>query len=131
MLFRYQRTVLAVTTATNEDQTGDTYAVLPNEELGEAAEPPSYRVWFILTQSGGASSPTTDCVLQGSPDGTNFATLKSATQVTTSTTSVEWKELEGLSAYVRVKSTLGGGTKPNHALKVVLASTRPFKLQEV
>ena len=48
---------------------------------------------------------------------------------TTATTQTEFKEVEALGAYVRAKTTLGGGTKPNHTAKVIVACTHPFTLQ--
>lgn len=131
MHYRFQKTLLSVTTATDEDQDGDTYAIIPQEQDKDASELPRYRAWIVLTQTGGASSPTTDCTLQTSPDGTNFATVTSATQVTSSTTQTEFKELEALGAYIRAKTTLGGSTKPTHTAKVVVACTHPFTLQVV
>lgn len=129
MHYRFQKTLMNITTATNEDQEGDTYAIIPQEQDNSASELPRYRIWIVVTQTGGASSPTTDCTVQTSPDGTNFALVTSSTQVTTATTQTEFKEVEALGAYVRAKTTLGGGTKPNHTAKVIVACTHPFTLQ--
>jgi hypothetical protein len=128
-LFRHLRTLLAVSEATAEAQAGKTYAVLPSDGDGVGDHQQSWRAFIDISQSGGDTSPTTDCELQTSHDGKSWITAAKATQLTEDGEGHELKELSALGPYVRAVTTLGGGSAPNHKVTVKLASTGPFSTQ--
>ena len=125
-LYRHLRTLLTVSEATAEAQTGKTYAVLPSDGDSVGDHQQSWRAFIDLTQSGGDTSPTTDCALQTSHDGQSWITVASATQLTEDGEGHEIKDLSVLGPYVRAVTTLGGGGAPSHTVTVKLASTGPF-----
>ena len=127
--FRHVHTVLAMTEAKTENQAGSALRLSTGETDRDTDTEQLFRVFFDVEQSGGASSPTTDAVLQTSHDGSSWFTLVGATQVTSSTTTHEWKDVPAIGPWVRATTTLGGGTKPSHTVKVKLTSTAPFKLR--
>lgn len=127
-LYSNQATLLETESATDVDQTGTTYVIVPDEGDSVPDHSQEYRAWFITTQTGGASSPTTDCLVETSPDGDTWVTVASATQLTADGGVGEWKDLAELGSYIRVRTVLGGGTKPEHTAKVILASTGSLRL---
>ena len=128
-LFRNVQTLFTMAEASGENQAGTSHRVVPNEgdNINDTAQ--MFRVFFDVQQIGGASSPTTDTNLETSHDGTSWFKLVGATQVTTETTAHEWKEVPVVGPFLRVTTSLGGGTKPTHKVTVKLASTAPFKLR--
>ena len=128
-LFRHLRTLLTVSEATDEAQTGKTYAVLPSDGDSVGDHQQSWRAFIDISQSGGDTSPTTDCALQTSHDGDSWITAASATQLTGDGEGHEMKELAALGPFVRAVTTLGGGSNPSHTVTVKLASTGPFSTQ--
>ena len=126
--FRHVRTVLAMSKAKTENQSGETLRLVPGEGDGVNDTSQLFRVFFDVVQSGGASSPTTDVSLETSHDGSSWIKLVGSTQVTADATTHEWKEVTCVGPYVRATTTVGGGTKPSHQVTVKLASTAPFKL---
>ena len=127
-LYRNVKPVLSLSEAANTNQTGQTLAILPENCGTEGDESPTFAVFFDVTQNGGSSSPTTDVRLQTSHDGDTWITVASATQLTANGEVHELVELDKLGPFVRAVSVLGGGAKPNHTVKVVLASCSPFRL---
>jgi len=130
-LHRHTATLLEVTEATSEDQTGSTWAVLPSEGDGVADPSQGFGVFITATQDGGATSPTTDVTVETSVDGDNWVEVASATQLTADGTQTEMDTIDNLGPYVRATTTLGGGTAPDHTVSVVLTSDAPFKLVQV
>lgn len=130
-VYRNVHTLLAVTEATDQAQTGTTYAVLPQDgdKLNDAQQ--GWYAFFDLTQSGGATSPTTDAVLETSHDGTNWVPAVSATQLSQDGEGHEFKAITALGPYVRAITAVGGATAPNHTATVKLASNGPFRLKAV
>lgn len=130
-IFRNVHTLLEVSDATDEAQTGSTYAVLPQDgdKLNDAQQ--GWHAFFDLTQSGGATSPTTDAILETSHDGTNWVEVVKATQLTQDGEGHEFKAISALGPYVRAVTAVGGATAPNHTATVKLASNGPFRLKAV
>lgn len=111
------------------DQTGSIYTC--QYTAPDGGKNVGWAVGFVVTQSGGASSPTTDCALQHSIDKTNWIDVEVSTQLTADGTAKEITAIAALGPYFRVITKLGGGTKPTATAKVVLACTGPFKLTAV
>ena len=126
---RHKALLLAVTPATDEDQVGSTYAVLPADGDRQGDSDQAFRVFLHGSQSGGATSPTTDIRLETSDDKTNWVVAASAAQMTQDGSIHEFKAVTALGPYVRAVTQLGGGTKPNHTASVVLVSNGPFRLR--
>ena len=127
-IYRSAHALLAVTSETDSPQTGTAYTVLPEEADGISDANQSFKAFFDVTQSGGATSPTTDVHLQTSHDGTNWVNVVSATQLTADGAVHEFKDVSAIGPFVRAVSALGGGTAPNHTVTVKLASNGPFRL---
>lgn len=127
-LYRHLQTLLAVTTPTNQAQTGTGYLILPTESLTDESEH-DFRAFFDASQTGGATSPTTDVYVQTSHDGINWINVGNMTQLTTTAERHEFISIGNLGPYVRAMSVLAGGTLPSHAATVRLASDRPFRLK--
>jgi hypothetical protein len=127
MLYRYPNTLLDIS-AQSEAQTGAAYAVVPasNDDQSDSEQP--FRVAFHAKQSGGASSPTTDVVLQTSADNEHWADVIGATQLTADGEVDEISTSVALGPFVRAVTRLGGGTLPAHSAKVVLLSTGNYRL---
>ena len=130
-IYRHIATLLDVTTATDQAQTGSAYAVLPLDGDRQNDAQQGWRVFFDATQSGGATSPTTDVVLETSHDGTNWVQVAQATQLTADGEVHEFAAVSALGPYVRASTVLGGGTPPSHTATVKLASSGPFRLKGV
>ena len=130
-IFNNAHTLLDVTQATNQAQTGSIYLLLPASGDGVPSTAQSLRVFFDGSLSGGASSPTVDVRLQTSHDKASWISVQSMTQLTASGQRHEFVPVSALGPYVRAVSELGGGTLPNHTAKVVLASNGGFTLRKV
>ncbi len=130
-VYRHLVTLLDVTTGTDKAQTGGTYAVLPLDGDRQSDAQQGWRVFFDATQSGGATSPTTDVVLETSHDGTNWVQAVKATQLTQDGEIHEFATVIALGPYVRAITAVGGGTAPTHTATVKLASNGPFRLKGV
>lgn len=130
-LFRNSHILLTVAVASNVAVTGDKKRIVPLDADGVADKDQAFRVFFDLTQEGGADSPTTDAYLETSHDGTSWVQAAKATQLTTNAAGHEFAEVAALGPWVRARTALGGGTPPNHTAKVVLASTAPFRLSSL
>ncbi len=126
-VYSFKKALLAVTSAVNTDQSGVSHAVLEGGREEELA----FKVWFDLTQAGGATSPTVKAALQTSHDGTKWATVVESTQLTADGSLSEWKVATDLGPFVRVVTILGGATKPDHTASAYLMSHSPFKLKAV
>ncbi|MFH1466429.1 MAG: hypothetical protein ABIO70_18745 [Pseudomonadota bacterium] len=127
-LFRNVHTLLSVAEATDEGVTGEKKRIVPNDGDGVPDNAQAFRVFFDLSQEGGADTPTTDAVLETSHDGTAWVQAAKATQLTTNADGHELVEAAALGPWVRARTTLGGGTPPDHKATVVLASSAPFRL---
>jgi hypothetical protein len=130
-LHRHSAVLFALTEASAEAQTGSSYAVLPADGDGQADSAQGFRALISATQSGGATSPTTDVKVETSADGTNWVEVAGSTQLTADGSTYEFKALEALGPLVRARTALGGGTLPSHTAKVVLVSNGPFRLKKV
>ena len=76
-----------------------------------------------LTQSGGASSPTSQILIQTSPDKDAWIDVAEGTQLTADGTKDEIKDPTlPLLRYVRAKTVVGGGTAPTHSAVVWIAA---------
>lgn len=127
-IYRHLQPLINVTTPTNQAQTGTTYLILPVEGAADESEQ-EFRAFIDASQSGGATSPTTDVFIQTSGNGTNWINVGNMTQLTSSTERHEFVAVAHLGPYVRVVSVLAGGTLPNHTVSVKLASDRSFRLR--
>jgi len=130
-IYRHVATLLEVTTGTDQAQTGSSYAVLPvdGDRMTDAQQ--GWRVFFDATQSGGATSPTTDVLLETSHDGTNWVEITRATQLTADGETHNFAVVSALGPYVRASTLVAGGTAPTHTATVKLASNGPFRLKGV
>lgn len=127
-MFRNLKTLLSVTEAVALDQTGTRYAILPSEEDGVADHQVSWRAFIDVAQAGGETAPTTDVALETSHDATSWVNICSATQLTGDGAGHEFKEITAIGPFVRARTILGGGTKPNHTVTVKLACNASFAL---
>ena len=127
------RNIAEVTTAVATNQTGTTYRIESNAEDGVKDHEQDFQVYFYGNQSGGASSPTSQMVLQTSPDNVNWYDVTASTELTATGDLAETKDVDGapLLKYVRAKTTLGGGTNPNHTCEVRLVSNGSFRARLV
>ncbi len=127
--------ILLAVAATAEDQTGSTYQVLPASEDAVQDGDHGIQVYFGLTQSGGATSPTAQAKLQTSLDKTNWIDVVSSTQLAADGSKYETKDATNaavpLLTYVRAVTVLAGGTKPSHTADVRLVASAPFRLKKV
>ncbi len=127
-IFRHLQTLINVTTPSSQAQTGTTYLVLPVEGVADESEQ-EFRAFIDASQSGGASSPTTDVFIQTSGNGTNWINVGNMTRITATGEQHEFVAVGHLGPFVRVISVLAGGTLPNHTVTVKLASDRSFRLR--
>lgn len=126
-------TLMNVTEATNTAQTGTSYKVSGTYGDDVAEFQQNVHVYFAATQTGGATSPTTQIKLQTSMDNTNWIDLVSSTQLTADSSKYETKDHSTpstpLCKYVRAITVLGGGTVPNHTATVMLISDGALKIE--
>ena len=131
-LYKNMAVLLLVSTAVNTDTTGDAYRIETSSEDGIYDHDQDYQFYFNATQSGGASSPTSQVKIQTSPDGESWMDTVESTELTADGSKVETKSTTTLPLmkYVRAVTTLGGGTKPHHAVEVRILSTAPFRARK-
>ena len=113
------------------DAVGPEYRVVPSDldDIDDAAQ--KWLVFVNATQSGGATSPTTDVIVETSfDDGGSWVEVAKATQLTGDGGAPELIELTALGPRIRASKVLGGGTKPNSSAVVRLASNGMFKVQD-
>ena len=127
-IYRHIQPLINVTTPSNLAQTGTIYLILPMEGIGDESDQ-DFRAFIDATQSGGASSPTTDVFIQTSGNGTNWINVANMTRLTATGEQHEFVSIGHLGPYIRVISVLAGGTLPNHTVTVKLASDRSFRLR--
>mgnify|MGYP000862453069 CR=1 FL=1 len=125
---RYTATLLEIADATATAQTGSTYAIVPADGDGQVDSNQGFRVFVFATQSGGATSPTTDAKIETGPDGTNWVEVATMTQLTADGSRGELKSITALGPFLRARTVLAGGTAPNHTARIILASDGPFRL---
>jgi hypothetical protein len=117
----------------SEDRTGPVYRILPPSDDTVNDGDQGFQVYFGLTQSGGATSPTTRAKLQTSLDKTNWIDVVVSTQLSADGAKFETLDSSGpavpLLTFVRAVTVLGGGTKPAHTVDVRLLSTAPYRLR--
>ena len=132
-LFKNMATLLAVSTAVATDQTGNTYRVETSTEDGIPDTEQEFQVYFYGSQSGGATSPTSQVKVQTSPDGAQWADLVESTELTADGDLAEVKTHATLPMlrYLRAVTTLGGGTNPDHTCEVRVVSNGTFRLKLV
>ena len=131
--YKNMATLLAVSTAVATDQTGTTYRIETNSEDGIPDTEQDFQFYFYGSQSGGASSPTSQIKIQTSPDNENWADLVESTQLTADGDLAETKSHATLPLlkFVRAVTVLGGGTKPNHTCEVRIVSNGSFRCKTV
>ena len=132
-LYKNMATLLAVTTAVATDQTGSTYRVETSSEDGIPDTEQDFQFYLYGSQSGGASSPTSQITVQTSPDNVHWADLIESTELTADGDLAELRTHATLPVlrFVRAVTTLGGGTNPNHTCEVRLVSNGTFRLKLV
>jgi len=127
-VYKYKKLLLAITSAVNSNQTGSKHVIL---EGNHGDTELAFKVWFDLTQAGGATSPTTKAILQTSHDGVSWADIVESTQLTADGALSEWKVATDIGPFVRVVTVLGGATLPNHTAAVYLLSHNHFNTKTV
>jgi hypothetical protein len=127
-IFRHVQTLLQVSQATNLDQTGNTFVVVPSDFDRAEDFQLGFRVFIDATQSGGVTAPTTSVQIETSHDGTSWVQALPATQLNSDTTVNQFQSITALGPFVRARTVLGGGTKPNHTVTVKLACNGAFRL---
>ncbi len=120
--------------SSSEDRTGSIFRILPPSDDAVSDGDQGFQVYFGLTQSGGATSPTSRAKLQTSVDKTNWIDVVLSTQLTADGAKFETLDSAGaatpLLTFVRAVTVLGGGTKPAHTVDVRLLSTAPYRLRK-
>lgn len=111
--------------------TGSVYNIVPQDQDQTADHEMSVGVYLHTTQSGGATSPTTDLVVESSGDGTLWVPVASATQLAADGAKNELDEVALIGPFIRVRLVLGGGTKPTATGKAMLACAGLFSLRKV
>ena len=118
----------------NQDATGSIYEVVPASEDPTQDGDHGFQVYFSLSQSGGATSPTVQAKLQTSLDKTNWIDVVMSTVLNQDGPKVETKDAASaavpLLTYVRAVTVLAGGTKPNHNADVRLIASAPFRVRK-
>ena len=125
---RHNFKILDDSTPNDGDVVGNEHTVIPSDldDVGDADQ--QWHVFVTATQSGGATSPTTDVIVETSFDGgTTWAEVASATQLAGDGGKPELIQLKALGPRLRATKKLGGGTKPNSTAVVLLASNGLFK----
>jgi hypothetical protein len=128
--------LLSVTgNAVNTDQNGTPYRIEPSANDLTSDTEQSFMIALILSQTGGANSPTSKIKLQTSMDKLNWVDVLESTQLTADGSKAENKDASPagtpLLKWVRVVTVLGGTTKPNHTAEVWLTSDAPFSCKQV
>lgn len=126
MLHRHFIRLLNFETPINSDQTGPSHLLRTNEQDAMPDASQEWGCWVEVEQSNGASSPTVSVKLQGSVDGNSWIDLGTAVNTSTTEKKVSWQKLTAVLSRVRAVTVLGGGTKPDHKVKVMLTSTGTF-----
>lgn len=131
-IYRNTKTLLSLTTAAAQAQSGTAYAILPKQGDGVTEADQRFRVFFDGVMTGGAGTPTVDARLVTSHDKTNWIVVAAMTQLTGANPSRhEFIDVTALGPYVKVVTLLGGTTLPNHTATAVLASNGSFELKAV
>jgi hypothetical protein len=131
VLFRHSSVLLAFASIA-AGQNGASYYVRGNQSDDVRDNGQGFAVAFELSQSGGATSPTTDAKLQTSLDGTVWEDVVVATQLTSSVTTLEIVQVAvPIYRLIRAITTVGGGTPPSHAGNLYLISNGNFSLTAV
>lgn len=115
--------------AESANKTSAEFQILPGEDDKEIDAQTQWSVVFDVQQAGGASGPTTDAVLETSVDRQRWVPVASMTQLTANGWRTERKDASALLTYVRARTTVGGGTPPDHNGKIWLCATAPFQLR--
>ena len=112
---RHKNTLLSSAGPLAVDTNGTTYRVetQPGTEVDEAEL--DVRFYVGWTQADGATSPTSQVVIQHSPDGVTWVTLVSGTQLTANGSQAQVLDSTSISLmpYIRAILDVGGGTAPN------------------
>ena len=132
-LMKHMATLLAITAAVATEQTGHTFRIETNAEDGVRDHEQEFQVYFYGNQTGGASSPTSQILLQTSPDNTIWYDVVQSTELTATGEKAETRDVGGapLLKFVRAKTALGGGTAPSHTCEVRLVSNGSFRCKTV
>ena len=133
MLMKHMATLLAITAAVATEQTGHTFRIETNAEDGVRDHEQEFQVYFYGNQTAGASSPTSQILLQTSPDNTIWYDVVQSTELTATGEKAETRDVAGapLLKFVRAKTALGGGTAPSHTCEVRLVSNGSFRCKTV
>ncbi len=112
----------------NSDTVGNVHTVVPSDidDIDDASQ--KWHFVVTVSQANGATSPTTDVIVETSFDGgTNWAEVGKTTQLTADGSATELVAPTALGSLVRAKKVLGGGGKPDSTAVVLLASNGLFK----
>lgn len=126
MLHRHHIVLMSFDTPQNSDQTGPVHLLRTNEQDGLSDASQEWGLMVDVEQSNGASSPTISVKLQGSMNGSSWVDLGTAVNTSTTERKVTWQKLSYVLSHVRAITVLGGGTKPDCKLKVLLTSNGAF-----
>lgn len=127
--YRYSKTILNVTEATDQSADGSQYSVGPDDGDPLKDNEQGAAVLIHLEISGG-TNPTADVMVEGSEDGTHWATLASLGQIT-SGFKTEIKTLTVVPSRLRARSVLGGDVAASHKVRVALLSNGPMRTSVV
>lgn len=125
--YRYIKTLLEVDSGTSGVE-GDAYAILPSETDIVPDTGQGFRLFLEATQAGIGG---VDLLVETSPDGETWyevATLD--TPLAEAGSVAEFQSSVDLGPYVRASSVLTGSPS-DHAAKVRLASSAPFRITAV
>jgi hypothetical protein len=125
---RHTIKILDDATPNNADAVGNEFTVVPSDIDDVSDADQKWHVFIAATQANGATSPTTDVVVETSFDGgTTWAEVAKATQLTADGGVPELIALKALGPRIRASKKLGGGTKPDSTAVVLLASNGLLK----
>ena len=131
MYLRHSSKILDDSTPSDSDAVSNVHTLVPSDIDGLGDGSQKWYAFIVATQSGGATSPTTDVIVETSFDaGTSWATVATGTQLTGDGNKTELVELTALGSYLRVSKKLGGGTKPSSSAVVRLASNGMYQLTD-
>ncbi len=125
---RHTIKILDDPTPKNGDVVGNEFTVVPSDIDDVSDADQKWHVFINATQANGATSPTTDVVIETSFDGgAPRAEVAKAPQLTADGGVPGVTERQVLGPRIRASKKLGGGTKPDSTAVVLLASNGLFK----
>lgn len=128
-LFAFSNNLQLIEVAVDTETEGDSYEIKGLDGDDESGEAQRFGVVFILSPTGGASSPVVNAKVQTSIDGANWIDWADATEVAAGSVGVEYVDNDDmpLLKYVRSIVTPSGGTAPDVTATIALVSNGRFK----